>query len=80
MLLSNLRKNMGLSQRQLSRLLGLTSSAVNQYESGKRQPNAKTMLKLAEVLNVDCETILKCFASEEEVKVLEKISNTEKRL
>ena len=43
------RKIAGLSQTAVAKKLGCTSSAVSQYESGKREPDFETLVKLAEI-------------------------------
>lgn len=52
-ILSKLRKSKNLSQNKLSKLCGLTSSAISQFESGDREPKYTTLIKLSEGLNVD---------------------------
>ena len=49
----DLRIKTGLSQSKLALKIGITSSAVNQYEKGKRTPDVPTLIKLAKTLNVD---------------------------
>ena len=61
MKLSELRKRLGLSQRALAKSIGLTSSAITQYEKGKRIPNVDIICKLAVALNVSEQEIILCF-------------------
>ena len=49
------RKNRGLRQEQLAELLGVSKSAVSQYESGKGSLNVATLAKLASALNCTIE-------------------------
>jgi len=51
--LRRLRKQMKLSQAKLAVLANLDPSTVNQIEVGARQPNTKTLEKIAAVLEVD---------------------------
>jgi len=44
-----LRKAMGLTQPEFAKLIGVTASAVCLWESGKRHPPYKKMLKINEV-------------------------------
>lgn len=44
-----MRENAGLSQTAVADKLKCTSSAVSQYESGKREPSFETLVKLAEI-------------------------------
>ncbi|MBV9575321.1 MAG: helix-turn-helix domain-containing protein [Gammaproteobacteria bacterium] len=46
-------KEVGLTQEELARKLGLTRSAVAHYVQGTRHPPIKTVLKLATILNTD---------------------------
>ena len=47
------RKERGLSQAELAKLVGTTQSAIARLESGGRPPRIDTLLKIAEAL--DCE-------------------------
>lgn len=51
-----IRKNRNYSMKNLGELIGMSESTISQYETGKRQPDPSTLIKLAEVLNttVDC--------------------------
>lgn len=57
----DLRIKTGLSQSKLALKIGITSSAVNQYEKGKRTPDVPTLIKLAKTLNVSIDEIVRCF-------------------
>lgn len=48
-----LRELKGLNKRELAEKLGVTNSAVGQYEKGVSKPSAKILLKLNEVLGYD---------------------------
>lgn len=48
-----LRINMGLNQSELADKIGVTKSAVSQWESGKRNPDKEALLSLADLFNVD---------------------------
>ena len=45
-----MRTKRGLTQSELAEKLGVRSSTISQYESGKRSPNVKMLTKLAKVL------------------------------
>ena len=47
-----LRKQRGLTMKQLGIMLGLAESTVSQYETGKRSPDNETLLKLGEIFDV----------------------------
>ena len=51
--LAYLRKGKGLTQQELSKILGLSSSSVSMYERGEREPNFETLEALADFFNVD---------------------------
>lgn len=50
--LKDLREKRGLSQRDLAKLLGVSSSTIGMWESGKREPNFETLLKIAGFFDV----------------------------
>jgi transcriptional regulator with XRE-family HTH domain len=55
------RLSVGLSQRDLAGLLGVSPAAVSYYESGKRSPSVATLLKLSSALEFsmrDCITVI----------------------
>ena len=52
--LKKFRKAKGLNQDQLAEIVGVSASAISQYENGKKTPSFETALKLAEAL--DCES------------------------
>lgn len=52
--LKRFRKAKGLKQKELADLVGVSESAISQYESGKKNPSFDIALKLAEAL--DCES------------------------
>lgn len=51
--LAYLRKGKGLTQQELSKILGLSSSSVSMYERGEREPSFETLEALADFFNVD---------------------------
>ena len=53
-----LRKNRGLTMKQLGDILGLAESTISQYENGKRQPDYETLLRLSEHFGVSVGYIL----------------------
>ena len=52
------RENEDLSQGQLAKLCGLNPSSVSFFEAGKRTPAARTIVKLAEAMNVSTDELL----------------------
>ncbi len=56
--LKDLRQEKELSQRQLSKLLGLGHSAVTQWENEMRVPNAEAIVMLAKFFGVSADYLL----------------------
>jgi len=54
-ILRDKRTDMGLSQEQLAKQLGLQSHVIPEWESGKRYPRLATALKWAHALGVKIE-------------------------
>lgn len=50
--LKEIRKEKGLSQRQLSEGTGISQTAISQFESGKRDPHKTTVNTILTFLNV----------------------------
>ena len=57
------RKQKGLSQAALGKLLGVQAQTIGRWETGKSEPNLETVNKLCEILDVP----LRYFISEEHV-------------
>ena len=56
--LATLRKQKGLSQAELARLLGLGQSTIAMYERDKRQPDMDTLNRLADFFGVSADYLL----------------------
>lgn len=56
--LKELRENLGLSQRALALKLHISQSTVGMWESGQREPNFKTIERLADFFNVSTDYLL----------------------
>lgn len=54
-----LRKNKGLSMKELGEIIGVAESTISQYETGKREPDFETLLKLGEYFNVSVDYLLR---------------------
>ena len=54
-----LRKNKGLSQRDLSEKLNIAFSSVAKYENGKVFPSTDILIKLSDFFNVSIDYLLK---------------------
>ena len=57
-MLTCLRKQNGLSQKDLAEKTGLTRSAIGMYETGKREPDFETLEIFADFFNVNMDTLL----------------------
>lgn len=62
--LRELRKSKGISLKELGAIVGVAESTMSLYESGKRQPDYETLLKLSEYYGVTVDYLLR--GSEEE--------------
>ena len=54
-----LRVTKGLSQSQLSQMLGVKRSVVSYYESGDRLPSFDVLIEMSRVFNVSTDYLLK---------------------
>lgn len=52
------RKKHGLTMKQLGEKVGLSESAISQYENGKRQPDNQTLLMFGEIFDVSVDYLL----------------------
>lgn len=57
-ILKDLREKRGLSQRDLAKLLGVSASTIGMWESGKREPNFKTLIKIANFFDVSTDYMM----------------------
>lgn len=53
------RKKAGLTQMQVAQALGITDSAVNQWEKGKTFPKTEQLPRLAKLFNCTVDDLLK---------------------
>ncbi|MEK7525965.1 MAG: helix-turn-helix transcriptional regulator [Patescibacteria group bacterium] len=56
--LRKIRKQKGLSQEELAAKAGLDLTTVNELENGNREPMLKTIVKLANGLEIDNDKLL----------------------
>ena len=56
--IKTLRENRGLTQSELSRLLGITRSSVNAWEMGISVPSTQYVVELAEIFKVSTDYLL----------------------
>lgn len=73
-----LREEKNISQRTLAKEIGASSKAVNFWESGKVEPSAKFICKLADVFEVTCDYILNREDDLGNVNVMRELTESEK--
>lgn len=52
------RKGQNMTQRELAKAVGITASAITQYETGARKPDIVTLKKLAAALHCTADQLL----------------------
>lgn len=57
-LLSELRKDAGLSQKQFAELFHQSGSTISSYETGRNEPNYETLIQYAEYFNVTTDYLI----------------------
>lgn len=63
--LRRLRKKEGWSQEELGARLGLAKSTISMYENGTREPSLEILEAIADIFNVDMNTLTDSKASAE---------------
>ena len=56
--LKELRKEKNITMKKLGEKIGVAESTISLYESGKRQPDNVTLLKIADYFNVSVDYLL----------------------
>lgn len=54
-----IRKKLGITQKDLADMLGVTPNAISQWENGVRNPSLENVKRLAEILHCTTDDILK---------------------
>lgn len=57
--IANARKQQNITQEQLAMLLGVTRQSVSRWESDAAYPEVDKIIKLAEVLQINCDYLLR---------------------
>ena len=57
-LITNLRTELGFSQFQLGKLIGVSDKAVSKWENGNAKPRMATCCRLADILGVSLDELL----------------------
>ena len=63
-MLTELRKNK-FTQEELAKKIGLSRQALSNIETGKSVPSLKTIVKIAQALDIPIESLLDSFKAEE---------------
>ena len=58
MRIRELRKQLGLSQEQLSQLVGVKQASISLWESGSAEPSVKNIRKLVKIFNCTSDELL----------------------
>lgn len=66
------RKNKGLTQKELGNLLGISQSAVGQFENDTSNPKYETLQKIADALDVSVYSLIDINKSQKELEILQK--------
>lgn len=64
-MLRTARKSKGLTMKELGEKVGVSESAISQYETGKREADFETILKIGEVLDCSIDYLLRGAEKEE---------------
>ena len=57
--LRSVRKEKGITQKQLAELVGTAASMITNYENGEREPTLETLCKIADVLDVSLDMLVR---------------------
>ena len=84
-MLGYLRKRDGLSQKELAEKIRVSRSTIGMYEAGGREPNFETLEAIADIFNVNMDTLLgtpDCYTNSrpDSVPLPESISPSETQL
>ena len=64
--IKRIRKQKNISQKDMAKKLNMPSSTYSNYENNNREPNAATLRKIADILNVDISDLLNLNSPENE--------------
>lgn len=56
--LKKLRNEVGMSQKDLAERLGVSDTVIVNYENGKKNPNLKRLVQMAEILNCSLDDMI----------------------
>ena len=55
----NRLQEIGMSQRRLAKLIGVTESALSRWVNGQREPRASMLYKISKILGVTMDDLMK---------------------
>lgn len=64
-----LRKQSGLTQREIAAALKISRSSIGMYEQGQREPDFETLEKIADYFNVKLSTLIEEPTNDEKVQM-----------
>lgn len=70
-MLREVRKAKGLTMKALGEMVGVSESAISQYEKGKRQADYEIQLKLSDVLDCSVDFLLRGYDENEKKPIPE---------
>ncbi len=59
LMLRSARKAKGLTMKELGAMVGVSESAISQYETGKREMDFETLLRIGEILDCSADYLLR---------------------
>lgn len=62
--LRKLRKNAGLSQKQMAKALGISAATLCAYETGKTVPSMSVVVRASGIFHVSTDTILNIYSND----------------
>lgn len=73
-LLKLAREQKGLKTREVAQLLKIDQALISKFENGQRNPTKTQIIKLAQLLEIDLETLTTAWLKE---KILQEVANEE---
>ncbi|MCI8655596.1 MAG: helix-turn-helix transcriptional regulator [Clostridia bacterium] len=68
-LIKKQRKKLGLEQRQVAKMMGITNVSLCKVQTGERKLSKQKMKLLADVLQVDCKNIFECVVDDVDFEI-----------
>ena len=73
-IIKDAREKKGLKTREVAQMLGIDQALISKFESGTRKPTKDQISKLAQILDIDYETLMVAWLKE---KILYEIGDDE---